>query len=145
MLVKQPDDQLAQHYNSRVMKHECDDQFHGGVTIKLLMDTSQPTQVEEANLRSPRHVHVHRQPGIDHHFEIANDVSGFDNTGASTHGTTARRHLPEIGRVLLAFNCRRFDAHQPLTSTQQSLRVDTIQGTSAGGQCSSPCMPSANR
>jgi len=34
--------------------------------------------------------------------------------------------------VLLAFSCSRLDAHQPQTSTAQTLMVDMIRGESAG-------------
>ena len=41
---------------------------------------------------------MHRQLGIDHHSEIANDVDGFDNTGVSVHGAAARRDLVGVKR-----------------------------------------------
>jgi len=47
--------------------------------------------------------------------------------------------------VLFPFNCRRLEAHQPLTSAQQSLRFDINCGTSAGRQCSISRVSSANR
>ena len=71
---------------------------------------------------------------------------------ASSHGAAARKDFLQISlnpntsnSVLLAFNCRRFDAHYPVTSTKESSSFDIIWGMSAGGQCNSPWVSSANR
>ena len=90
--------------------------------------------MEEAGLCCPRYVFTHRPLGIQHHSKVTNNVGGFNYNGASLNDFATQRGFLQVVRSSehkqFSLNCRRFDAHQPLTSMKQSLRVDINWGTS---------------